>query len=307
MLKLCDVTLRDGIQSLAKFPSTLQKHSILNKLIKSGIHHIEIGSNVSKKVQAMSDIVPFLEGFEKNKKQITNKQWVQTEEAYKFIFPSVLSNLKVLVPTKEKMIELLPYYKRNVFQTYSLITSASESFSQKNTRMSVKQSLYQIDDMLYSHEGYNYDTHSHPNFRVYISTCFGCPIEGKLNKEHLSNIDHILDRYQSIEHVREIVISDTIGVFDKSILKQIMYGVEDKTKIWLHLHVDPIKIKKTMDDCLSLGIFNYDVSLGHLGGCSSLEKKVFPNLHTLSLLENFDLSVDKKILQNTEIDLLNHL
>ena len=278
MIQLCDVTLRDGIQILKNFPSTIEKIKILDKLIDSGIKNIEIGSNVSKKVEPVKDIHEILSFLKKN-------------EYHK-------KGFRVLVPNKEKMVELLPYYNSKIFDIYSLITASSDTFSMKNTRMNVKQSIDEINKILFAHEGYCKYTHKHPNYRIYISTCFGCPYEGNTNKEHLANIQKIIEKFQFIPQVKEIVISDTIGNYNLPTLEEILTYVERKDKLWLHLHLLPENMEKVIKECISLGIYNYDVSLGNLGGCSSVkEKKLCPNVNTYDICNIFNLKYDKAILQ----------
>jgi hydroxymethylglutaryl-CoA lyase len=285
MLRLCDVTLRDGLQSLKKFPSTIQKVNIINGLLNSGIKDIEIGSNVSKKVQAMSDIKFLLKSININEHK--NK------------------NIRVLVPNKEKMIEMLPFYKEGKIDTFSLITTASNTFSLKNTGINVIDSIQGIKNTIFSSEGFDIYKHSQPNFRVYISCCFGCPFEGNITKEHINNIEKILEQLQEIHYISEIVISDTNGSFNENVLKEIITMINRKDKLWLHLHTSPENIGKTVDKCLEMGIYNYDVSLANLGGCSSVkDKKIHPNLNTLKLIQEYNLRYSYDILENINKNLL---
>jgi isopropylmalate/homocitrate/citramalate synthase len=62
MLRLCDMTLRDGLQSFPKIISTAKKLNIYKRIANSGINAIEFGSNVSPKITQMADFQNLLKG-----------------------------------------------------------------------------------------------------------------------------------------------------------------------------------------------------------------------------------------------------
>ena len=89
LVKICDVTLRDGIQGLKSksgkpiFNSSI-KLNIMNRMNLAGIQNIEFGSNVSTKITEMS-----------NTQEVVN--------SFDHFAPS--SNLYILVPNYKKYKE----------------------------------------------------------------------------------------------------------------------------------------------------------------------------------------------------------
>jgi hydroxymethylglutaryl-CoA lyase len=258
-VRICDVTLRDGIQNL-KSPNTIfsknLKNNIISRLNNSNITNIEFGSNVSHKI----------------------KEMVNTRDVLQSInFDNLKSNLYLLVPNYNKYEELNDWINIKKVNKISLITACSETFIQKNTNMSFNENLDQIDKIL--------NLSSDKKFRIYISTCFGCPFEGNINDNHLKNIDLIFDRFSHHEKTDEIVISDTIGNYDMDQLYNYMKKYNSSNKLSLHIHSysDDMNIKKIIEK-YGDQLVSIDTSLGNLGGCPSVNSsKLKPNLSTLKV------------------------
>jgi len=261
LVKIFDVTLRDGIQNLKRnhIPifSPSVKLNIINKLISANIKQIEIGSNVSSKLIEMSntkDVVGLL--------NVHN----QTNE----------TNLCLLVPNYIKYTDTFNWPGSKFINKYSLITACSESFINKNTQMTLKQNLEEIDRIL---------KNSNKNFRLYVSCCFGCPIEGVTSIKHLDNLRVIINKYASNPLVEEIVLSDTIGSYDMVQLDEYMrlYKSSHKISLHVHSHEHDKNIQKIIQNYFT-DIISIDTSMGNIGGCPSVEKsKIKPNLSTLKV------------------------
>jgi isopropylmalate/homocitrate/citramalate synthase len=87
-VRICDVTLRDGIQNLKSFKTIFSKNlknDIIYRLNNSNITNIEFGSNVSHKIKEM----------------INTKDVLQSMN-----FDNLKSNLFLLVPNYNKYEEL---------------------------------------------------------------------------------------------------------------------------------------------------------------------------------------------------------
>jgi hydroxymethylglutaryl-CoA lyase len=270
MLKLCDVTLRDGIQSFPKIISSSNKLNIYKNIIKTGINSIEIGSNVSPKIIQMNDLQTILKGI----------------DLYHTSYPNLKKpNIITLVPNKKKYLELCNFYGFRNINTISLITAASNAFSIKNTGLNIEKSLLEIDEII------DYKLN---NFRIYISCSFGCPFTlpiedpNEVKKVITDNTIKIINRYLYNGNVKEIIISDTIGSYDEYMLFNILNGV-NKTmhyKLGLHLHIDNKNIFKVLMSTLSTGITNFDVSFGNIGGCPSIDKKnIKSNINIIDFLK----------------------
>ena len=116
-----DVTLRDGLQALSKDEQENYKTS--NKLdlyynisFNYKPKNIEIGSIVSEKVlPVFKDTLELFERVNKNKKQ----------------------NIFIVIPNQDKLRSVI---NNNNIKNFSFITSVSNSFQIKNTKMSLEES-----------------------------------------------------------------------------------------------------------------------------------------------------------------------
>jgi len=276
-VRICDVTLRDGIQNL-KSPNTLfsktLKNDIIYRLNNSNINNIEFGSNVSHKIKEMANTKDVLQSMN---------------------FDNLKSNLFLLVPSYSKYEELNSWVNISKVNRISLITACSETFVQKNTNMSLNENLDQIDKIL--------NSPSDKKFRIYISTCFGCPFEGTINESHFKNIELIFNRFCHHEKTEEIVISDTIGTYDMDQLHHYIKNFNSSNKLSLHIHShsEDLNVQKIIekygDQLLSI-----DTSLGNLGGCPSVNSsKLKPNLSTLKVAYLINQITKKQVYDIDEI------
>ncbi len=286
IVKIFDVTLRDGIQNIKGpmgkpmfSPST--KCHIINRLIGANVKQIEFGSNVSPKIIEMANTKDVVDSFDIHEQVNSAK-------------------LCLLVPNYKKYAETFNWKGSSFINNYSLITACSESFINKNTQMTFNQNLDEIDKILQN---------SRSNFRLYVSCCFGCPIEGSTSTKHLDNLRTIINKYAPNPVVEEIVLSDTIGAYDMSQLDDYMRLYKSSQKISLHIHSDihDKNIQKIIQNYF-LDIISIDTSMGNIGGCPSVEKsKVKPNLSTLKVAEIINEIEAKPIYNVSEIASLETL
>lgn len=275
--QLFDVTLRDGLQGLTKEQQTsfsLENkinlyHSIMNK---HRPHNMEIGSIVSNKVLPIfKDTLPFLNYIQEDKNLKEQKNMKEPEE-YK-------TDYYILVPNKERLREVINNTNINHF---SFITSVSDSFQQKNTKMTLEESDNDILEMLYTLED-NLVRIKRPIVKLYVSCINECPIEGKIYN------DYIVKRLIQLSkmNVDSICLSDTCGSLEFEDFQYIIenclhYGVKPY-RLSLHLHVKPGReeiIEKIIHKALDCKIVNFDVSMLEIGGCSVTmnNEKLAPNL-----------------------------
>lgn len=285
IVKIFDVTLRDGIQNLKgnSIPifSPAMKQRIINRLIYANVKQIEFGSNVSPKIIEMANTKNVVSSFELYDHDTSLK-------------------LCLLVPNYKKYMETLNWKGSQHVNKYSLITACSEEFINKNTQMTFEQNLEQIDKILQNTKS---------KCRLYISCCFGCPIEGQTNTKHLYNLKNIINKYSLNPFVDEIVLSDTIGSYDMNQLDEYMKLYKSSGKISLHIHSDQHDknisqiIHKYFRDIVSI-----DTSMGNIGGCPNVDKsKIKPNLSTLKLAKIINEFEEKQVYDVKEIETLEYL
>jgi len=272
-----DVTLRDGLQGLTREDqasySTNDKMDLYHKIyFNYNPKNIEIGSIVSEKV------LPIF----KDSHQLFDR----IDDYQKVIYPNTTidkehrQNMYILIPTREKLKSVINNTKMNHF---SFITSVSNYFQLKNTKMTLLESDNEIHNMLDDLKFNTLRTMS-PTVKLYVSCINECPIEGKIDNDFI--INRILKLNNSFD-VNSICLSDTCGTLCVDDFEYIVDTCEyfglPKTKLSLHLHVKKGReedIEKIIHSALDKKIIDFDVSSLESGGCSITMNKarLCPNL-----------------------------
>jgi len=256
-----DVTLRDGLQALSK--EEQNKYSTYNKL---ALYHnitsiynpknIEVGSIVSEKV------LPVFNDTIKIGETVNNFQLIEHPDK-----KEKRQNVFIVIPNKEKLKCVI---NNPNFSNFSFITSVSNSFQLKNTKMTLEDSDKDIYEMLYELD--NNNCRRKKGFvKLYISCINECPIEGKIDN------DFIVNRILKLNmlNVDNICLSDTCGSLTEEDFEYIIetcafFGFPLK-KFSLHLHVKKEReneIEKIIYKALDYKIAKFDVSYLETGGCS---------------------------------------
>jgi isopropylmalate/homocitrate/citramalate synthase len=266
---LFDVTLRDGLQALSKDEQnefTINKKLEIYKeiILRHKPENIEIGSIVSEKVLPIfKDTLQFFETINNYKNETL------TEPPNHFI----------LVPNKDKLKTIID---NNNINCLSFITSVSNSFQLKNTKMNLEQSDQEIYEMLYELDE-NVVRTKKPIVKLYVSCINECPIEGKLDNDFIVNRILTLSKM----NVENICLSDTCGTittedFEYIIESCLFFGLAP-SKLSLHLHVKNERkneVESLIHKALEFKINKFDVSYLKTGGCSLTidAKNLAPNL-----------------------------
>jgi isopropylmalate/homocitrate/citramalate synthase len=267
-LNIClfDVSLRDGLQGLTKEQQqqfTLDKKQILFNNICTTYQpkNIEIGSIVSNKVLPVFNDTLDLIDYINDDNNITSQ-----------ININYYPNYYVLIPNKEKLLKII---NKKEIKCFSFITSVSNNFQIKNTKMSLEESDKDIMEMLYILED-KMDRTYRPLIKLYVSCVNECPIDGKINN------DLIVSRLIRLNkmNVANICLSDTCGSLELEDFKYIIekcfhYGIQSN-RLSLHLHVKPGRenvIEQIIHKAFDYKIVKFDVSLLEIGGCSVTMKK----------------------------------
>jgi len=237
-----DVSLRDGLQTWKRIPTTQEKKNILHNIVKStSSQKIEVGSIVSKKVLA---------------------QFEDSVELYHYCkktYPTI--SPFVLIPSLKMQQIALDHKIHNM----SFISSVSESFQMKNTKMDLFQTKKELGFLFENCPGTS---------KLYVSCINECPISGIMeNKDIVKELMEYL-----VMSVDEVCISDTCGTLTKErfdpVLKQLIPFMRreqipmSKLSLHLHKHVVPGETQKLISYCRESGIYNFDVSCVEGGGCS---------------------------------------
>ena len=238
-VNICEVGPRDGLQNEKVFVPTDVKVELINRLSNCLLNYIEIGSFVSP------DWVPQMKDGEKLLKLISKKS--------NTVYPYLVPNLKGL----SKALE-------NGVKNICVFTTASESFSKKNTNCSIEESLIRIENILAiaKKEGLL--------VRGYISCVLGCPYEGSISFTRTANLASTLINLGCYQ----VSLGDTIGYGTPNKVIELLNEVKRKVninQIAIHFHDTYGQALANIYAALQLGIRNIDASVGGLGGCPYAE------------------------------------
>lgn len=248
-LKLFDVTLRDGLQSLKKVYSLAEKSEILrNIIVNRHPSAIEVGSIVSPKIlPQMSESIELF-----HEAQFIN-----------IIIPKPI-DLYMLTPNLKSVNIASDHNITN----FSFITSVSNDFQKKNTNKNLTEIKNEIELMMK-----RVTLIEDSKVKLYISCITDCPISGKIDNNII--INEILHYYYTYDEISEICLSDTCGTMEfnnfKTIIDELLKRNVDFNKISLHLHNQENKqnVKDIIVYGMKSGIYRFDVSdMPEIGGCS---------------------------------------
>ncbi|MFO1463631.1 MAG: hydroxymethylglutaryl-CoA lyase [bacterium] len=232
---LTEVGPRDGLQNERGFVPTQDKLAFIEQLVEAGVTRLEVGSFVSPKwVPAMADTAELF-------------QKLRRKPGVKYI---------ALVPNPKGMEAALA----NRVADIAVFTAASESFTKKNINATIEESLANIQQVVSTarREGMW--------VRGYLSTCFGCPYEGRVAPDQVLRVTRrLLDI-----GIDELSIGDTIGVATPNQVTELVARLRQEIsldQIALHFHDTRGTALANVLAGLQAGVAKFDSSAGGLGGC----------------------------------------
>lgn len=230
-----EVGPRDGLQNEPALLPAAVKIELIERLVASGLRKVEAASFVSPEwVPQMADAYTVYTGVRK-KKDIS--------------YP-------VLVPN-EKGMELA--LEAGV-QEIALFSSASESFSRRNTNASIDKMLerYSRIARVAKEKGIR--------MRGYVSCISHCPYEGDIAPDKVAAVASRL--YSA--GCYEIALADTTGTATprqtNTVIKKVLEHLP-VTNLALHCHDTYGLALTNIYEALQLGIRTFDTSVAGLGGC----------------------------------------
>jgi len=232
---LTEVGPRDGLQNEKGEVPTANKIEFIENLVEAGARRIEATSFVSPKwVPQMADAKEVYTGIKKSQD---------------VLYIALTPNL----PGMERALECQ-------VKAIAVFTAASETFTQKNINASIDQSIANFRPVIQKAKDQQIWV------RGYVSTCFGCPYEGKIQAPAVLNVAQRL----LAEGVDELSIGDTIGVATPNQVEEVVSLLLKECpvqQVALHFHDTRGTALANVLAGLELGIFKYDSSAGGLGGC----------------------------------------
>lgn len=234
-VKIVEVGPRDGLQNEPEAIPTDVKLKFIGDLAASGLQQIEVTSFVHPKaVPQLADALDIVR---------------QLPEAPNVTWSALVPNMKGLERALESGIRRI-----------AVFTAASESFTQRNIKMGIEESLSTFQPVVTE------ALRAGMSVRGYVSTCFVCPYEGDIQPEP---VYQITERLLNMG-IDEVSLGDTIGAAAPTDIYKTVGFILDKLskeKIALHFHDTFGTALANVHAGLELGISTFDSSAGGLGGC----------------------------------------
>ncbi|OQW50488.1 MAG: hydroxymethylglutaryl-CoA lyase [Proteobacteria bacterium SG_bin7] len=241
-VKIFEVGLRDGLQYEKKTLSIEVRKRLALDLIDAGVQNLEIGAFVNP------ERVPQMIGTDKVVSGLIKQQYNGKI--------SMNTNFSALVPNEHGMMNAVGSGINEV----AVFTAASKTFALKNINCTPKESLKRFAPVMRLAKKFKM------RVRGYISTCFGCPFEGRVSEKQVVDMaERLFDL-----GVYELSIGDTIGVATPQQVKSLsfqLFRIAPTKKIALHFHDTRGTAIANVLEGLDVGIRTFDSSIGGLGGC----------------------------------------
>lgn len=232
---IVEVGPRDGLQNESVPIPTAAKIEFIRALADAGCRHIEATSFVHPSA------IP---------------QLADAAELLSSLPPLPGVTLSTLVPNQKGLERAIAAGVQRI----AVFTAASESFTQKNIRMTIAESLDAFRPIVHSAKS------AGMTVRGYVSTCFVCPFEGDVSEEKVYAVTkQLLDM-----GVDEVAISDTIGAAAPTDIRRVLNRLIREIparNLALHLHDTYGTALANASAGLDMGITTFDASTGGLGGC----------------------------------------
>ncbi|MEK2647000.1 hydroxymethylglutaryl-CoA lyase [Bdellovibrio sp. BCCA] len=239
---IVEMGLRDGLQNEKAVLDADTRVEFAKRLIEAGTKRVEIGAFVSP--QWVPQMAGTAEVVEKTFALVKAGQIPKKTE------------FSVLVPNERGMQDAIKSGVKEV----AIFAACSESFSLKNINCTIDESFKRFEPVMALAKKHKIKV------RGYLSTCFGCPFEGKVPEARVIKIAKRMHKLG----VYEISIGDTIGVADvgqvESLFKKLKKVIPVK-KLAGHFHDTRGQALANILAAYKMGVTVFDTSLGGLGGC----------------------------------------
>ncbi|MCG7198712.1 hydroxymethylglutaryl-CoA lyase [Marinobacter pelagius] len=234
-ISICDVALRDGLQSQKQFLTLHEKLEILGAMEHAGIREFELGSFVRP------DKVP---------------QMADTKDLFQLVSGNSESKFIGLAPNMKGFESALAVGAKKI----AMVITCTDTLSRKNFGKNVEQVIDEIGKVLEEATRVNIEA------RVYVSGIFECPFEGAVSTDR---VVEIVRRVAALSP-SEICLADTTGAGNPSDAQRLfeeVLQVCDRERVSVHLHDTRGMALALAWVAFKQGIRKFDSSLGGLGGC----------------------------------------
>ena len=234
-VRLREVGLRDGLQSIAQVMPTAAKLAWIDAEFAAGVREIEVCSFVPARLMP---------------------QFVDAPDVVRHALGLEGLTVAALVPNARGAENALALGVPKL----NYVTSASESHNRANVRRTRAESLDGFRQVARLAAG------TGTGLAGGVSTAFGCTIEGAVPHEAVLD----LVRAYLDAGACEIVLGDTVGYADPASIRRLLervLPVAGDAPVALHLHDTRGLGLANVVAGLDMGIRHFDASLGGMGGC----------------------------------------
>ncbi|WP_285801350.1 hydroxymethylglutaryl-CoA lyase [Alteromonas sp. ALT199] len=234
-VSIVEVGPRDGLQNEKQALSAAQKIELIRLLSQTGLSRIEAGSFVSPKW------VP---------------QMANSDSVFKALSSEADIRYSALTPNLKGLEAAIEAGAKEV----AVFGAASESFSQKNINCSISESLKRFEAV--------FDLASKNSIKVrgYVSCVMGCPYEGKILPNAVTQVSKELIGMGCYE----VSLGDTIGVGTPKATRLLLDDVLREisvSKVAAHFHDTYGQALVNLYTALEYGVSTIDSAVAGLGGC----------------------------------------
>ena len=264
---------RDAMQGWKEFIPTDKKIEYINSLLKAGFHTIDFGSFVSPKaIPQMADTKAVIDG-------------VRLDG----------TNTKLLaIVANVRGAEEASAYEQITYLGFPF--SISETFQQRNTKSSIKESLVRVEQIQ------NICLKKNKQLVVYMSMAFGNPYGDEYNDEILLNrTEEIMER-----GIKIISLADTVGIAEP---EQISFALQalipnyQDINFGVHLHSTAKNWENKLDAAFTSGCIRFDGALKGIGGCPMANDDLVGNMNTEWMIHYFK---EKNLLPQLDFEALQN-
>lgn len=249
---------RDAMQGIKNFIPTEKKIAYINSLLDVGFDTIDVGSFVSPKaIPQMADTA------------------------------LVLSKLN-WSPGKSKLLAIIANvrgaHEAAMFDQITFLGfpfSVSETFQQRNTNSSIRESLSRVEEIQNLCRKYN------KQLVIYISMGFGNPYGDVWSPEIVMKwVEKMIDL-----EINTISLADTIGVADPKIISTLFHELIPQfsnIEFGAHFHTTPDAWREKIEAAFSSGCKRFDGAIKGYGGCPMAKDELTGNMPTENLISFFE-------------------
>jgi hydroxymethylglutaryl-CoA lyase len=249
---------RDAMQGLQAFIPTELKIEYLNALLEVGFDTLDFGSFVSPKaIPQLADTALVL----------SRLNWSPEK-----------SKLLAIIANSRGALEAA------MFDQVSFLGfpfSVSETFQQRNTNSSIKESLKRVEEIQ------NICRRQGKQLVLYLSMAFGNPYHEPWDA---AIVMQWVEKMVELE-VKTISLADTVGVADPEVIEKLFSQLipqYPQVEFGAHFHSTPATWKEKVETAYRHGCRRFDGALKGYGGCPMAADELTGNLPTENLLAFFE-------------------